>query len=210
MFYTNNFINRKIVFLWLILISTTVISGELTQRNSIAEREKAAQQVTQQFLKQLGGQLKKEMGTNGPVAAIKVCKDIAPAIANDLSLDNGWRVTRVTTKARNSLLGSPDVWERETLAAFESRAAKGEKYTDMSKSEVVDEAGESYFRYMKPLAVQPVCLACHGTNEEIPEAVKAELNNRYPHDQARGYKAGELRGAVSIKQPMTIPLAKTF
>ena len=80
----------------------------------------------------------------------------------------------------------------------------------MSKAEVVDEAGKSYFRFMKPLVVKPVCLNCHGSEEKIPETVKAELDVMYPFDQARNYKIGDLRGAISIKQPMDIPLSKRF
>jgi cytochrome c553 len=208
MFFSNNFISHKMVFLWLVLISTTVVSGELVQRNNKAEREKAAQQVTQQFVKQLGGHLKKEMKAGGPVAAIKVCKEIAPKLANDLSRENGWRVTRVTTKPRNTLLGSADLWESKTLVEFESRAAKGEKYSNMTQVEIVEEAGTSYFRYMKPLAVKPICLTCHGSNEQIPPSVKAALDTAYPFDQAKNYKVGELRGAVSIKQAMAIPLSE--
>ncbi len=210
MFYSNSFISRKIVFIWLILISSTVFADQSGQSYDDVKREKAAQQVAQQFIKQLGGHLKKEMKTNGPVKAIKVCKEIAPDMANGLSLENGWRVTRVSTKPRNSLLGSPDQWERKTLTSFESRAGKGEEYSSMSKSEVVDEAGKLYFRYMKPLAIKPVCLTCHGSEQQIPAAVKTELDDMYPHDQARNYKAGDLRGAVSIKQPMDIPLRKNF
>ncbi len=210
MFYSYNFISRKMIFIWLILLSSTVLSAELVQKNDNAQREKAAQQVTQQFVKQLGGHLKKEMKANGPVAAIKVCKDVAPEIASALSLENGWRVTRVTTKPRNALLGTPDLWERETLADFASRAEQGEQYASMAKVEVVDESGKAYFRYMKPLAIQPVCLTCHGSEEQIPDGVKAALDMAYPHDQARAYKLGELRGAVSIKQPMDIPLKKKF
>ena len=134
MIYSYNFISRKMIFIWLLLVSSTVLSGELAQKNGSAQREKAAQQVAQQFVQQLGGQLKKEMKANGPVSAIKVCKEIAPGIANQLSLENGWRVTRVTTKPRNVLLGTADSWERESLAAFESRAAKGEQYASMSKA----------------------------------------------------------------------------
>lgn len=209
MFFSNNVISRKMVFLWLILISTTVISSELVQRNSKAEREKAAQQVTQQFVKKLGGHLKKEMQTNGPVAAIKVCKEVAPKLANELSIENGWRITRVTSKPRNALLGLADEWESQTLVAFELRAGKGEKYSDMAQAEIVEEAGASYYRYMKPLVVKPICLTCHGSNEQIPISVKAALDVAYPFDQARNYKVGQLRGAVSIKQAMIIPLVKT-
>lgn len=210
MFCSNSFISRKVVFIWLILISTTVLSSELIQRDSDVQREKAAQKVTQQFVKQLGGHLKKEMKANGPVAAIKVCKDVAPTIAEKLSLENGWRVTRVTSRPRNALLGTADGWEQKALAEFESRAGSGEQYAKMSKTELVNESGKSYFRYMKPLAIKPVCLSCHGSDDQISDAVKVELDKAYPFDLARDYKVGELRGAVSIKQPLDIPLRKTF
>lgn len=209
MLVSNNFFSRQIVFISLMLVSPVVFPGT-DSTEGLVQREQAAQEVAQQFLKQLGGHLKKEMKTNGPVAAIRVCKDVAPDIANALSLENGWRVTRVTTKTRNSMLGTPDQWERETLAAFETRAEKGEAYSAMKQSGTVEEAGKTYYRFMKPLAVQPVCLKCHGSNEQIPEMVKAELDKQYPYDQARDYKIGDLRGAISIKQPMDIPLRKKF
>lgn len=201
---SKNFLIHQIIFVGLMLIASMVLADEPKQR------EQAADQVSQQFIKQLGGNLKKEMKANGPVQAINVCKDIAPHIANQLSIENGWSVSRVTTKTRNSLLGTPDLWERKVLAEFEARAAKGEKYSEMKKTAIVDEDGKFYFRYMKPLAIQPICLTCHGSDEQIPAPVKAELEKAYPFDQAKGYKDGELRGAVSIKQPMDIPLYKKF
>jgi len=204
MFYSKKFVLHKTVFICLMLFSATAFSDEL------AQREQAAKQVAQQFLKQLGGHLKKEMKANGPVSAIKVCKDVAPKIASQLSLENGWRVTRVSTKPRNALLGLPDKWEHETLLDFEARAKKGEKYTDMAKAEVVEEAGKSYFRYMKPLALKPICLTCHGSEQQIPPPVKAALDEAYPYDRAREYSVGELRGAISIKQPLDVSLRKTF
>jgi len=195
---------HQVLFIGLMSMTSAAFADELN------EREQAADKVTGQFIKQLGGALKKEMKANGPVQAISVCKDIAPSIANQLSNENGWSVSRVTTKTRNSLLGAPDVWERKTLAEFEAAAAKGEKYSEMKKTAVVDEEGQFYFRYMKPLAIQPVCLGCHGSEEQMSAPVKDELVKLYPFDQAKGYKEGELRGAVSIKQPMDIPLNKKF
>lgn len=204
MLISNKFLKHQIIFVSLMLITSVVLADELSQR------EQAAEQVSQQFIKQLGGHLKKEMQANGPAQAINVCKEIAPEIANQLSIENGWSVSRVTTKTRNSLLGTPDLWERKTLAEFEAKAAKGEEYATMNKSAVVDEDGNFYYRYMKPLATQPICLTCHGGDEQIPAPVKTELDKLYPFDQAKGYKQGELRGAVSIKQPMDIPLYKKF
>jgi hypothetical protein len=72
----------------------------------------------------------------------------------------------------------------------------------MTFAEVVKEPDGEYFRFMKAIGIQPICLVCHGQNEEIPGPIRAALQQNYPHDQATGHKAGELRGAVSIKQPL--------
>jgi hypothetical protein len=66
-----------------------------------------------------------------------------------------------------------------------------------------------FILFLTPLGTQPICLTCHGSGEQIPPAVQAMLARYYPLDQAQGYQAGDLRGAVSIKQPMDIPLRNT-
>ncbi|MFQ5643551.1 MAG: DUF3365 domain-containing protein [Thiogranum sp.] len=165
-------------------------------------RVDAARAVTGDFLKQLGGTMKREMKAGGPVAALKVCRDVAPRVANDISLEKGWKVTRVGTRVRNPMLGSPDAWEQRVLQDFRERAAKGEKFDKMSYFEVVEEPAGKSLRYMKAIGVAPQCTACHGSAEQIAEPVRAELKRMYPHDQAVGYRPGELRGAVSIKQPL--------
>jgi hypothetical protein len=66
----------------------------------------------------------------------------------------------------------------------------------------VTEPQGRYFRYMKAIAVQPLCLTCHGSPDSIPDLVKARLADHYPHDRATGYALGQIRGAVSIKQSM--------
>lgn len=72
----------------------------------------------------------------------------------------------------------------------------------MTRSEVVMEPDGQYYRFMRPIALQPQCVLCHGLSEQIPEEIRNVLKRQYPFDAATGYKAGELRGAVSIKQPL--------
>jgi Protein of unknown function (DUF3365) len=161
-----------------------------------------SREVVGGLFKQLGGALKKEMGANGPEAAIAVCRDLAPKITNQASLEKGWKVTRVGTRVRNPMIGTPDAWEQATLARFEQRLKAGDKPDNMEHSEIVDEPDGRYYRYMKAITVQPVCTVCHGAPEAIPEGVKAALAKHYPHDKATGYAVGELRGAFSIKRPL--------
>ena len=147
-------------------------------------------------------ELKKEITANGPDAAVKVCKNIGPELAAKLSIEKGWRVTRVSLKTRNPLLGTPDTWEQHALKEFDARAASGEALDKMEFSESVNEPGGRYFRYVKALPVQPLCLSCHGGEEQIPASVKGALVEQYPHDRATGYTIGQVRGAISVKRPL--------
>lgn len=161
-----------------------------------------ASEVATTFLEELGEAMTQEMTERGPVEAIILCTKLAPDIAGRLSRERGWRVTRVGTRVRNPLLGMPDAWEQRVLADFAERAAKGKTFASMTHHEVVTEPDGQYFRFMKPIMVQSKCLLCHGSSDQIPESIRIMLKQQYPFDRAIGYKAGELRGAVSIKQPL--------
>lgn len=167
------------------------------------ERDRAAGEIAGAFVKELGAAMTREMAKGGPTEAVKVCAELAPQIAGRLSREHGWRVTRVGTRVRNPLLGMPDAWEQRVLAEFSERAVNGESFAVMTHSEVVTEPGGQYYRFMKPIAVQPQCLLCHGPLQTIPSEIGAVLKRQYPFDEAVGYKAGELRGAVSVKQPLS-------
>lgn len=168
----------------------------------IEARVADAKATTAAFVQELGGAMMKEMKAGGPAAAITVCRDLAPTIANDRSLEKGWKITRVGTRVRNPMIGTPDVWEQKVLAEFEARAARGEDYKTMAFYEVVEEPNGKYLRFAKAIGTAPQCLVCHGSAEQIADPIKDTLKNEYPHDEAVGYSAGELRGAVSIKQPL--------
>ena len=167
-----------------------------------ADHTTQARALAAQMIQQLGAALKKELAASGPDGAVSVCRDMAPAIAGELSRKSGGRVARVSLKTRNPLLGDPDAWEQQVLAEFDRRAAAGENVESLEYSETTDEPRGRYRRYMKALPVQPLCLSCHGTAENIPDHVRAKLALEYPHDQATGYGVGQVRGAVTIKQPV--------
>lgn len=169
--------------------------------DDMAKYQDEARKVAKEFVTQLGGELKKEMEANGPGAAIKVCRNVAPTIASELSRKNGWQVGRVSLKVRNPLLGMPDAWEQKVLADFDQRLEK-ENPANMDYAEIVSEPQGKYFRYMKAIPLQDACLKCHGTDEVRAQPAKDALAADYPHDKATGYTLGQIRGAVTIKRPL--------
>lgn len=187
---------------YLIAITALFISSLAIASNDIATMKKEAVTTTKAFVTKLGGTMKKEMKAGGPLAAVKVCSEMAPSITAEISRKEGWKVTRVGTRVRNPMLGMPDAWEQQVLAKFSKRASDGEGFGKMAYAEIVEETDGKYFRFMKAIGIKSQCLACHGDEASINPEVKKMLNKRYPHDKATGYKVGDLRGAVSIKRPL--------
>lgn len=187
----------------LLFTTLTAITGPALAEVDTQARTEAARNASMELIQKLGGTLKQEMKTGGPAAAIAVCRDVAPQIAGELSRRNGWRVTRVSDRVRNPMLGMSDDWEAGVLEEFHHQVGAGRKPAELEFTEVVTEAdGQRYFRYMKAIGTQPVCLTCHGEPEQMPAAVRQAIESAYPHDRAVGYSAGQVRGAVSIKQPL--------
>jgi len=161
-----------------------------------------SRQAALTLLQQLGAKLRATLTDNGPEGSVSVCRDVAPQLAGQLSRETGWRVARVSLRTRNPLLGTPDAWEQKVLEAFERRAAAGEKPETLEFGEVVEEPAARYYRYMKAIPVQPLCLTCHGPREQMSPFILEQLGKEYPHDQATGYNAGQIRGAVTVKRPL--------
>jgi Protein of unknown function (DUF3365) len=191
---------KKLLVLALLLTGCTTPGTETTKPDPKQVEEMRAAAKT--LLTQLGGKLKEEMAANGPESAVGVCKTIAPQIAADVSKQTGFQVGRVGTRVRNAESGTPDAWDAKALAIFAERMANGEKPDTMELAEVVNEPAGKTLRYAKAIAVQPVCVTCHGSAESIPEGVKARLQAEYPLDKATGYSVGELRGAVVVKRSL--------
>ncbi len=158
-----------------------------------------ARKATGSLVQALGGELKAAMAAGGPENAIAVCKEKAPAIAADVSTKTGMQVKRVSPKNRNPA-AVPDAWEAKAQEDLEKRLAAGEKPETLDTWQVVDTPTGKVFRYAKALPVAAVCLNCHG--DAIADPVKAKLAAEYPNDKAVGYKAGMVRGLISIKRPL--------
>ncbi len=155
-----------------------------------------------QLLGQVSDALAREYKLSGPLRSVVVCKYVVPELSSAISRQTGMRVTRVSLKVRNPLIGMPDAFETRLLKQFDQRAAKGERPEKIEHWEVVREDEQRYFRYMKAIPVKDFCLACHGPRASISTALKAKLQSEYPNDQAVDYRVGQIRGAITIKKPI--------
>jgi hypothetical protein len=174
----------------------TPVFAENPQDPNAAE----AKGIVKEFFTSLKGELQAAVSDGGPVNAIGVCKDRAPAIARKLSEESGWDVGRTSLKTRNPELNSPDSWERQVLLEFEERKAAGEDVKPMAHAAVVETDIGKHYRFMKAIPTGEICLACHG--ESISPDVATAIREAYPQDQATGFSLGDIRGAFTLSKPL--------
>ena len=163
----------------------------------------STREMANELLTQLGQKLKAALTSEGPEAAVSVCKEASPSIARELSAKHGAHMTRVGTRVRNPAMGTPNAWQKDALSQFEGRLAQGEQPASMEYWQVVDQGnGKRELHYAKAIAVQPMCVTCHGSASDIPASLAQKIRTEYPQDQATGYSVGKLRGAVVVSRPL--------
>jgi hypothetical protein len=158
-------------------------------------RETGSREISAAFQRELGQQLTSTLQARGPVDAIAVCRDAAPAIAARLSTESGAQVGRTALRTRNDG-NAPDEDARRVLEAFRSRLADGEDAAGVESFRMFEDGSA---RYLKAIGTQPLCLVCHGEN--IAPDIAAAIAENYPTDTATGFSVGELRGAFVIDWP---------
>ena len=139
---------------------------------------RAAAALTGDLLKRLTT----ELGEGGPARAVKVCSEVAPELARAHSRD-GLTVRRVSLRTRNAA-NAPDPWERERLLRMQADAASGDEARGDRRDRGRRASAPAADRRRGALP------ACHGDPATIDPEVRRLLAERYPLDQATGYRRG--------------------
>ena len=145
--------------------------------------------IVTEFSDTLRAALQSAVADGGPVHAVGVCSEVAPGIASDLSRRYGAAVSRTSLRLRNSA-NLPSEWQEGVLRDFDEDAAAAEYF---------ERREDGRYRYMRAIPTGGLCLACHG--DSIPAEIESVLERGYPHDRARGYAAGDIRGACVVEWP---------
>lgn len=126
----------------------------------------------------------------GPVSAIRVCRDDAPAIAKELGQVHRVELGRTSHRLRNPA-NAPRPWVRSFL-----EASAGKKVGDVEA--VIVDLGDR-IGLLRPIGVMPACTRCHGAPTGLDHEVKTELARGYPQDQATGFAPGDFRGFLWVE-----------
>jgi PAS domain S-box-containing protein len=99
----------------------------------------------------------------------------------ELALQSGLPRGHLTSLKPLRPQNAPDPWERKALEAFERGSEE--------VSEIVSINGQPHMRLMRPFRTEASCLYCH---------------------EEQGYKAGDIRGGISVSVPMNPIMAKSL
>ena len=191
--------NRKI-FLSAVVVTSLLLLNCSDKEIEVTEEQKEQMRTTAaDFMGELKSILLNQVQTNGVISALDVCSDTAQVLTNNFGLQRGVFIRRVSLKNRNKN-NFPDDYEQNVLNGFHEMLQNNKLDEKTEQVEQVKEGEFTYLRYMKPILIQPECLNCHGNESTMLEEVSKQIAERYPDDKARGYKPGDLRGAVSIKK----------
>jgi len=149
--------------------------------------------IADKTFKALGGKLKSAIQKGGITEAIEYCKIEALPLTDSLSRLYNAKIRRTSFKTRNPD-NAPDSLESIILSLYEEQFQKGDSLKPMLRL-----AGEKTVLFTAPIMTQPICMNCHGTpGVQIQDSILILLDELYPKDMAKGYKANDFRGMWSI------------
>jgi Protein of unknown function (DUF3365) len=128
----------------------------------------------------------------GPAGAIDFCHLDATAITQRVGREAGIAAGRTSDRLR-SPTNAPRPWGANLVKAHAGRSARS---VDGFAVDLGDKIG-----VLRPMALRPMCVGCHGPEERLAPAVKAVLKDRYPADRATGFTEGEIRGWFWVEMP---------
>ncbi|MBI5561070.1 MAG: DUF3365 domain-containing protein [Deltaproteobacteria bacterium] len=183
--------------------------GEMGGGPPLPEKEalKKSREISADFSNELQNSFSSFMTEENYLIAIEGYSNTAQQITQAFRDQTGYYLKRVSLRYRNPA-NAPDPYEKSALTRFETLNKAGKITGRYDSYEVTVEKGRKYLRYMKPLTTDKACLKCHGGKNDIPEEVKGFLKANYPQDAAMDFRVGSVRGAVSIKIPLTAEKGK--
>lgn len=178
---------KRALFLALTLVACSKPDHERLARERL---DRAANE----FAQTLRSKLQSAIAQGGPVNAVRVCSEEAPRVAREVAARHHVEIGRSSLRTRNAGNAGP-AWVAQWLTAQGERSAQG-------LAPVRSREGDRV-RLLRPLAVEGVCVTCHGAREAMPPALRDALAARYPDDHAVGYQPGDLRGALWVEGAIT-------
>lgn len=165
----------------------------------VSEVRRAGEAAAQQLVAALLPVVKGAMEEGGPTKAVEVCHTKAMPLTESAlaGLPAVTAVKRTSLRVRNPD-NAPDAAELSALQHVKKLVDSGEAAPPLLVQRIGAADAPEEWRVYRPLVVLPLCVTCHGEVESMPESLQNVLAERYPHDEATGYKEGDWRGLIRV------------
>jgi rhodanese-related sulfurtransferase/mono/diheme cytochrome c family protein len=161
-----------------------------TSELSPVEQGKAIAMATKGVL---GKNLLGAIQQKGTVHAIEFCNTRAIPLTDSMSTVQNANIKRVSDKPRNP----NNIANEQELAYIEMLKANQANQKELAPL-LREENGKTIAYY--PIMSNDMCLQCHGKPEEnIKPETLSKINDLYPEDKAKDYKANQVRGIWVIE-----------
>lgn len=179
--------NKIITIIGICLYSALCFSSD---EIFIKEAKLLASDLRTSLMQNLSEKISKE----GVEKAVPYCHANVKAIAKGAARDRieKYEFGRTSHKIRNAS-NHPQPWAESYLKEF-AGSTKGQ----IKKDFILHDLGNGKKVYMEPLYVEAKCLLCHGEN--VAANVGSKIKDLYPNDKATGFKQGEFRGFIWVKE----------
>ncbi len=149
------------------------------QQQAVAAREA--------LFSRLMARLTQVIQAEGAAKAIPICQAEAPQLAEAVAKEFHVKIGRTSTKLRNPA-NAPPAWAQSRIEQQPT------KPTFLAHR-------DGRLACLLPIRLKAQCLTCHGSPEQIQPDVREILTQRYPKDQATGYREDDLRGWFWVEVP---------
>jgi len=174
----------------LVFVSSMLAAAPVSEEQMITKGAAASAAL----LQKLGGEVKTNMQSHGPVKTLEFCSLNALSMTDQVALETGTRIKRLTLKERNPVNAAAGEDEK-LLEKWEQMVKNGQTLPAYELTKTAN----GTMAYYKPLLINnEACLKCHGDIAADSPLAKA-LKATYPEDKATGYKMGDLRGMIKVE-----------
>jgi Protein of unknown function (DUF3365) len=137
-------------------------------------------------------ELREGLARGGPRSAFASCHVDATGVSQRVARGEGIAAGRTSDRLRNPT-NAPRPW---AAALVKANAGRQTREVDGFAVDLGSKVG-----VLRPIALQPMCLGCHGPVDRISAEVRQMLADRYPQDRATGFTNGEIRGWYWVEMP---------
>ena len=130
----------------------------------------------------------------GLPAVVDFCHANAKKLTDSIGKAHHVVMRRTSHKLRNGK-NEPTDAERDVLNQYLEMMEENKRLEPIVRKEK-----DGYIHFYAPIKLKEKCLQCHGKpGSEIKDVVLKKIQEKYPEDQATGFKVGDLRGIWDIK-----------